>query len=289
MMLVPHRRTTPLAKPLGKPLDRGLRARIAIVASVASTFLPVRTEAQHPAMGEGALDLLLPTGARAVALGQAAMAVDGTTESVWWNPSALARMKGTSAAIHHSQSIGGKADALSVVAHSRLLGSFGVSASLRDFGSSGNADESGAEGGTILPRSLIYAATYAAALERLNVGLSYKLVQWRIDCTGPCTGETGIMASTSAVDAGAQFSLDPQIPITLGASVDGLRVVTSGLAASDVIVINGLQHVKPGIAVTPQKVAMDADRAGLAQVVAKPDETKTVLASGTAPGVRSQR
>jgi len=219
MMLVPHRRTKPLAKLLGKPLDRGLRARIAIVASLASTFLPVRADAQHPAMGEGALDLLLPTGARAVALGQAAMAMDGTTESVWWNPSGLARMKGTSAAIHHSQSIGGKADALSVVAHSRLLGSFGVSASLRDFGSSGNADESGAEGGTILPRSLIYAATYAAALERLNVGLSYKLVQWRIDCTGPCTGETGIMASTSAVDAGAQFSLDPQIPITLGASV----------------------------------------------------------------------
>ena len=54
---------------------------------------------------------------------------------------------------------------------------------------------SGTEGGTILPRSLIYAATYAAALDRLNVGLSYKLVQWRVDCTGPCTGETGIMAS----------------------------------------------------------------------------------------------
>jgi len=90
------------------------------------------------------------------------MGMDGTTESVWWNPSGLARMHGTSAAIHHSQSIGGKADAVSVVAHSRLLGSFGVSASLRDFGASGNSDDSGTEGGTILPRSLIYAATYAA-------------------------------------------------------------------------------------------------------------------------------
>jgi hypothetical protein len=43
-----------------------------------------------------------------------------------------------------------------------------VSASLRDFGSSTNANEEGTEGGTILPRSLIYAATYAAAVERLN-------------------------------------------------------------------------------------------------------------------------
>ena len=170
-------------------------------------------------MGEGALDLLLPTGARAVALGQATMAVDGTTEAVWWNPSGLARMQGTTAAIHHSQSIGGTADAVAVVAHSRVLGSFGVSASLRDFGSSTNADDGGTEGGTILPRSLIYAATYAAAVERLNVGLSYKLVQWRVDCTGPCTGETGVLSQTSAIDAGAQFSLDPQLPVTVGAGV----------------------------------------------------------------------
>jgi len=198
-------------------------ARFAVgVCAVAATPLA----AQHQVMGEGALDLLLPTGARAVALGQATMAVDGTTESVWWNPSGLARMRGTTAAIHHSQSIGGTADAVAVVAHSRVLGSFGVSASLRDFGSSSAADDGGTEGGTILPRSLVYAATYAAAVERLNVGLSYKLVQWRVDCTGPCTGETGLLAQTSAIDAGAQFSLDPELPVTVGAGVRnvGLRV-----------------------------------------------------------------
>jgi hypothetical protein len=172
-----------------------------------------------------ALDLLIPTGARAVALGQATTALDGSTESVWGNPSALARVQGTSAAIHHSQSIGGIADAVAVVAHSKALGSFGVSASLRDYGSSTNSDEGGTEGGTVLPRSLIYAATYAAAVERLNIGVSYKLVQWRVDCTGPCNAETGVMSQTSAIDAGAQYSLDPSIPVTVGASVRnvGLR------------------------------------------------------------------
>jgi hypothetical protein len=188
-------------------------------------------------MGEGALDLVLPTGARAVGLGQATMALDGTTESVWWNPSGLARMQGTTAAIHHSQSIGGTADAVSVVAHSKLLGSFGVSASLRDFGSSTNSDDGGTEGGTVLPRSLIYAATYAAAVERLNVGLSYKLVQWRIDCTGPCTGETGILAQTSAIDAGAQYSLGPSVPLTVGASVRnvGLRMQVNDEPQADAL------------------------------------------------------
>ena len=218
MALVPNCRDT--------ASSRTVDARFALLVVLAATVLSRPAAGQRPIVGEGALDLLLPTGARAVALGQATMAVDGTTESVWGNPSGLARMQGTTAAIHHSQSIGGTADAVAVVAHSKLLGSFGVSASLRDFGSSTNADDGGTEGGTILPRSLIYMATYAAALERLNVGLSYKLVQWRVDCTGPCTGETGIMAQTSALDAGAQFTLDPALPVTVGASVRnvGLRV-----------------------------------------------------------------
>lgn len=199
---------------------------VAMLVVAASPAWTREAAAQRPGLGEGALDLVLPTGARAVALGQATMALDGTTESVWWNPSALARMRGTSAAIHHSQSIGGTADAVAVVANSRMLGSFGVSASLRDFGATTGADQSGTEGGTILPRSLIYAATYAAALDKLSVGLSYKLVQWRVDCTGPCAGETGILSSTSALDAGAQFSLDPMLPVRIGASVRnvGLRV-----------------------------------------------------------------
>ena len=217
MALALHRRV--------RPLSAGVHHGLALVVAGASAFSSTSAAAQRPVMGEGALDLLLPTGARTVALGQAAMALDGT-EAVWSNPSGLARMQGTTAAIHHSQSIGGTADAVAVVAHSKLLGSFGVSASLRDFGSSANADAGGAEGGTILPRSLIYAATYAAALDRLNVGLSYKLVQWRVDCTGPCSGETGILAQTSAIDAGAQFSLDPTLPVKVGASVRnvGLRM-----------------------------------------------------------------
>ncbi len=40
-------------------------------------------------------------------------------------------------------------------------------------------------------------------------------------------------------------------PVTLGAKIDGLRVVNQGLAVGDVIVVNGLQHVRPGSPVTP--------------------------------------
>lgn len=46
--------------------------------------------------------------------------------------------------------------------------------------------------------------------------------------------------------------------VTLGASVNGLRIVTKGLKAGERIVVNGLQHVRPGALVAPQAVTMDA-------------------------------
>ena len=57
--------------------------------------------------------------------------------------------------------------------------------------------------------------------------------------------------------------------VTLGASVDGLRVVTSGLQSGERIVVNGLQRIRPGVLVTPQLVSMDARQS--AQALAPAD------------------
>jgi multidrug efflux system membrane fusion protein len=62
-------------------------------------------------------------------------------------------------------------------------------------------------------------------------------------------------------------------PVTLGANIDGLRVVNQGLAAGDVIVVNGLQHVRPGALVTPEHVAMMSDNKGLAQIEVRQPKT----------------
>ena len=45
--------------------------------------------------------------------------------------------------------------------------------------------------------------------------------------------------------------------VTLGPSVDGLRVVRDGIKAGEKIIVNGLQRVQPGAPVTAQLVAMD--------------------------------
>ena len=42
-------------------------------------------------------------------------------------------------------------------------------------------------------------------------------------------------------------------PVELGPLVDGKRIVRSGLAAGEKIVVNGLSHVRPGMPVTPQE------------------------------------
>jgi membrane fusion protein, multidrug efflux system len=50
--------------------------------------------------------------------------------------------------------------------------------------------------------------------------------------------------------------------VTLGPIVDGLRVVRSGLAAGDEVVVNGLQRVRPGLKVEPERIAMAVPPAG---------------------------
>jgi multidrug efflux system membrane fusion protein len=45
--------------------------------------------------------------------------------------------------------------------------------------------------------------------------------------------------------------------VTLGAAVEGLRVVTNGLEPGERIVVNGLQRVRPGVTIAPELVSMD--------------------------------
>jgi len=50
--------------------------------------------------------------------------------------------------------------------------------------------------------------------------------------------------------------------VRLGSSVEGLRVVTSGLDAGERIIVNGLQRVRPGVVVAPETVPMRVASAG---------------------------
>jgi membrane fusion protein, multidrug efflux system len=70
--------------------------------------------------------------------------------------------------------------------------------------------------------------------------------------------------------------------VDLGQHVEGLRVVKSGLVAGDVIVINGLQHVAPGVHVQAMHSSMEASNAAIEQVAADTHTAPAVVAQ-TAP------
>src|SRR5215207_7507009 len=215
------------------------RAVLIVSALLLSVALAGDTRAQTGLAEEGALFLLLPVGARSVGLGQAVVADRGGSESVWWNPAAIGASTRREAAIHHSQSVAGTGDAVTIVVPSSLLGVLALSVNIFDYGEQeANPDQSPTDGGgTIIPRSFVYAATYATSLgSYVTAGLTYKLVQFRIDCTGPCPEDITFSATTSALDLGAQFVIKRSLPLVIGVAarnVVGLKLQVNDSQQSD--------------------------------------------------------
>ncbi|MGQ0639397.1 MAG: PorV/PorQ family protein [Gemmatimonadaceae bacterium] len=210
---------------------RGWRAVLAAV--ILAGFVPSALAAQDGIATEGALFLLLPTGARAVGMGLTAMTARGTSESVWWNPAGLSGNPRREAAIHHSQSLNGTGDALNVVVPWRDFGVLGIAVSVLDLGEQEPRVDSSGALGTLLPRQVVFAATYATQLgNAATAGVTYKVVQFRVDCTGACVA---LQASTSALDVGAQYDLGQRFPITVGAAVRnlGIQLQVNDAAQSD--------------------------------------------------------
>ena len=178
-------------------------------AVLGAALAPKVARAQAGPAEDGALFLLLPVGARSVGMGQAVVAEQGGSEAVWWNPAGLARAEKREAAIHHSQSVIGTGDAVSFVVPSSVLGVAALSVNILNYGAQEVTDQiSGVEIGSILPRSFVYAATYATTIgEHVNAGITYKVLQFRVDCSGACPPSSAFAATTSALDFGAQFPL----------------------------------------------------------------------------------
>ena len=173
---------------------------------------------------EGALWLLVPVGARAVGTGQAIVATVDGSESVWWNPAGLARQERREVAIHHSEPFfETTGDALSFIVPSSLLGVLALSAHVVNFGTEQQTDETGNVVGSLLTRSFVFAASYATPIgRRLNAGITYKVLQFRVDCSNTCPPSVGATATSSAVDVGAQYDFQDAAPIALGVAVRNL-------------------------------------------------------------------
>jgi hypothetical protein len=195
-----------------------------LLFSCALLALAARSVIAQAATGsEGALFLLLPTGAQAVGMGQAIVAGKPGSEGIWWNPSSIARQDKRELAIHYSKTIAGTGTALSYVMKSRAHGTGAFSINLLDIGEQPIVDDNNQQIGVIFPRDIVFAGTFATTLgKRLNLGLNYKLVQIRTDCSGICTSVGAEVQSSSAADLGAQYQVRAGAPLTFGLAVRNL-------------------------------------------------------------------
>ena len=103
-------------------------------------------------------------------------------------PAGIARQDKKEIAIHHSQTIAAVGDAITFLSPSRRAGSVALSLNVLNFGDQQITDAGGIPIGVVLPRNILLAGTYAAEFgKRVNAGLTYKRLWYRVDCSGVCT------------------------------------------------------------------------------------------------------
>lgn len=181
----------------------------------------------------GAQSLLLPLGAHTIGVGGAAVAGQFGAESQLSNPAGLGFATSGELALLHGQDIFARRDLLSVVVPTRRLGTFAASGYLVNLAETPATDDFGNTIGTAYVRSVSAAASYASTFARdFSVGLTYRVIQLRFDCSGTCTVPGApvqaepVRGTTSMVDVGAQYDFRRHAPAAVGVAVRhlGLRL-----------------------------------------------------------------
>jgi hypothetical protein len=197
----------------------------------ALAFGATASDVRAQAANNGALDLLVPIGARSTAMGTAFVAEEGS-ESIWWNPAGTARMTRPEFAIDHLETFIEKGDAVSLIAPIKGLGAVGLTARLFNYCTDcQGSDAVGNPTGNLFFRSDVLGASFATTFgSRVNAGVTYRIYQFRIDCSGFCEGSPVGTSTTSAVDVGVQFKPFPARPLRFGVE---LRNVGLSLQVKD--------------------------------------------------------
>ncbi len=150
----------------------------------------------------GAQELLIPVGARGIALGGSNVAFVTGVDAIYWNPAGLARSSfGTEAQFSHMSYLGGIGvdyGAIGVTAEG--IGTFGISLKSINFGNIPVTTEDNPDGTgqTFSPTYVTTGLTYSRLLsDRISVGANFDIVSEAIMSTS---------ATGFSFDAGVQYS-----------------------------------------------------------------------------------
>ena len=167
---------------------------------------------------EGAATILLPMGARAVAMGRAVTAFRGS-ESAFWNPAGLARIPEGRLVVLRGTPLGGEMTAFSLLLVRQPLGVLGFSYQLLDWGDQDLTDNDNNILGTISTRDHLGIVSFATQiLSWLDAGVNFKVFSTRYTCRGQCPS-SGVSGTTYLLDVGFMAEPFRGIPLRLGAMV----------------------------------------------------------------------
>ncbi|PYP54756.1 MAG: hypothetical protein DMD40_15730 [Gemmatimonadetes bacterium] len=211
--------------------------RFSILAVIGLSIIPtVQLSSQELPLNAGALFLVFPVGAQAVGMGQTATAAAGRGEAAFWNPAGLATMSDDEFALHSASLVAGRSNVLGAYFPSRGIGVIGGAVYLVDYGDLDRTDINGNTIARIAPRNFEFLASYATNLTGSFVfGINYKLVQFRVDCSGDCRDFPAGTGATHAVDVGGQFTVGPGGPLRIGIVLRnvGFRLQVNNQAQAD--------------------------------------------------------
>jgi len=107
---------------------------------------------------------------------------------------------------------------------------------LVDYGDLDRTDINGNTIARIAPRNFEFLASYATNLTAsVAFGINYKLVQFRVDCSGDCRELSRGNGVTHGLDLGGQFSVGPGGPLRIGVALRniGFRLQVNNQAQAD--------------------------------------------------------
>src|SRR5712691_1118238 len=211
---------------------------VAVALGILSASPSGRLAAQELPLNAGALFLVFPVGAQAVGMGQTATAAAGRGEAAFWNPAGLATLTDDEFALHSASLVAGRSNVLGAYFPSRGIGVIGGAVYLVDYGDLDRTDQNGNTIARIAPRNFEFLASYATNLTGSFVfGVSYKLIQFRVDCSGDCRDFPAGRGATHALDFGGQFSVGagPGGPLRIGIALRnvGFRLQVQNQAQAD--------------------------------------------------------
>lgn len=181
---------------------------------------PGRAAAQSASgQNECCLVLLIPVGARSVALG-GTLTARATPESVFRNPAGLAGLQQNGFFVHHAeQEFQSTADAFSLLLTLGRAGVLGLSYELFDHGEIETTDSNNQTTGVLAWRDHLGLLSFGVKVAAgFSAGVSYKLFHSRIDCSGACEG-LQVASTTNGLDFGVRYQPPLFKALELGASV----------------------------------------------------------------------